>query len=1099
MKLLKNDRFVQKFLGKHQKSRCLNTAITNTLFHAGNVLIPCDASTRSLELILIIYTFFAKNAQRLQHKYSLVICGYATHWVIQAARSMLEWMEESRQRELYDQNRNAFNLFSKQSRVSLTCIESLQEWTAFKAELQGNFIALATNEFVEGGLSQTILLEFLPLSDCLVLLTQRQVKKTVAGQLYKIYQRRMKKWYARKYGTLPHIDLMAEEEEDQQGISSSSSSRVGANGKAGGKNNDDENINANKDVIVINEVRRVKLDSNEKLEYLQTLKTKQNEIRKRIEAEKELKMKQEASKLISEANEDESNNNNNNNNNKNNGDKTNEKKSNGDSKENDRDGNNDNDDDNTKKSRLDIEYSNLNLNLHASHSAFDNYKLQSNYLMFTFFDPIYSETHSRSLYYGGSRSSGRNKNDIGVVGTGYGGVRGTGANAIMTGGNQMTPYGQDIDINFYKENGQNIQRLRRLKLKRKRRRMKQKKQMLLKQLQQKEDATKGGNTGLALQKLNPNQRRRVSGGSMGEISDSDVSISSEIDLNSDEFDSYGTVSSYSSNSDENDSDMGAEMSPALRKASQIHKDFGQLLKKLKQSRYSQNSAVIARERQSSMHGNFLNDNSNIERNTRLFSRSTHGAGLSAKMRAVMGTDASSDEDDEDDDDDDGMNGAMGGGNGTQGGTGRGGQHSSTMTYYEKTDLDGLNESELMNLDIEWLMRDNCNYVEIYQTIRNNGQEWSVECEVDFMNFEGRSNDQVIREMLRKIESKEIIFFHSSLMDKNDLARYCSMKEIAHNITVAHTQHKFEWISARMYENYYNIYMPYGCMAHSLKFNKIRNYNIAAIINGKIIKNDIKTKQIEYYENQEKEKVKGINGKVKREKIQEEETEENNLEQNENGGGGNENDAEDRKDGDGDDDDGRSKSNNREDILMIDVNTGDMLSNDMQTIQDPKTKFLKKAARLNGNMDSYYGADNDRIYSNLKYFDICFDTIEENNDDNDNYNCKDNSNGVNSNGVNKKENGNMEKKENSNVGSDIAAKNHTKVNNLVYLRTFERPSELALALKNTKIPTIDDASACGPHGEVRTSGATHTQMKMNAVLTKQYFKIRDQYLSHYQLM
>lgn len=166
----------QQFIVKRkQRENQLYNKCMSTLKNGGNVLIPSDSAGRCLELLLTLYGSFQKHKDF--NNYHLVFLSYTSKNTLNSAKSMLEWMAETCQKEL---NKNQKNVF--EFKELLIC-QTIQE---FKSCIKYPYVCIATNESLECGFSQQLFIDLSQHSSNQILLTQRSAPGTLASKLIDI-------------------------------------------------------------------------------------------------------------------------------------------------------------------------------------------------------------------------------------------------------------------------------------------------------------------------------------------------------------------------------------------------------------------------------------------------------------------------------------------------------------------------------------------------------------------------------------------------------------------------------------------------------------------------------------------------------------------------------------------------------------------------------------------------------------------------------------------------------------------------------------------------------------------------------------------------
>ena len=121
--------------------------IMETLRNEGNVLIPCESSSRTLELLQLLDKHWIDNKIGLYH---LVFLSHMATHILEYARSQLEWMKDSLSKPFYNEKPNPFTL----SQVKV--VHSIKELN----HISGLKVVLCTDHTLNCGFSKEVLLKW---------------------------------------------------------------------------------------------------------------------------------------------------------------------------------------------------------------------------------------------------------------------------------------------------------------------------------------------------------------------------------------------------------------------------------------------------------------------------------------------------------------------------------------------------------------------------------------------------------------------------------------------------------------------------------------------------------------------------------------------------------------------------------------------------------------------------------------------------------------------------------------------------------------------------------------------------------------------------
>lgn len=139
-------------VAKRRKDKDEATLLINTILETvragGNVLIPCETAGRVLEILQILAKFWSDSKKGLYH---LIFLSHMGHNVLELARSHLEWMSDSLNRDFYNGKANPFELPS---------LKVLPTAAQLEKKYPGPKVVLATEMSLNFGLSKELLLKW---------------------------------------------------------------------------------------------------------------------------------------------------------------------------------------------------------------------------------------------------------------------------------------------------------------------------------------------------------------------------------------------------------------------------------------------------------------------------------------------------------------------------------------------------------------------------------------------------------------------------------------------------------------------------------------------------------------------------------------------------------------------------------------------------------------------------------------------------------------------------------------------------------------------------------------------------------------------------
>jgi cleavage and polyadenylation specificity factor subunit 2 len=118
-----------------------------TVRNDGNVLIPCESTAKTLDLLKILGDHWDSSNLGL---YNLVFLSHMSHNVVEFARSQLEWMSEELSLDFYKGKSNPFRLDQLKTATSIAEIDLMP----------GPKVVLATDSSLDAGLAKTLLLRW---------------------------------------------------------------------------------------------------------------------------------------------------------------------------------------------------------------------------------------------------------------------------------------------------------------------------------------------------------------------------------------------------------------------------------------------------------------------------------------------------------------------------------------------------------------------------------------------------------------------------------------------------------------------------------------------------------------------------------------------------------------------------------------------------------------------------------------------------------------------------------------------------------------------------------------------------------------------------
>jgi len=173
-------------IGRQLEKRSLRdhnliTTALKSLRNGGNVLLPTDAGGRCLELLMVLHYYWKK--QDYYKIYSLVFLTYTAKHAMDAVKTFLEWMNENCRNEFDVRRKNPFTM------PGLIIARSLKE---LEDKAKQPMVVVASNEYMEGGFSQELFLQWCSEPSHSVILTHRAPRSCLAGKLLHVSPTRRK-------------------------------------------------------------------------------------------------------------------------------------------------------------------------------------------------------------------------------------------------------------------------------------------------------------------------------------------------------------------------------------------------------------------------------------------------------------------------------------------------------------------------------------------------------------------------------------------------------------------------------------------------------------------------------------------------------------------------------------------------------------------------------------------------------------------------------------------------------------------------------------------------------------------------------------------
>ncbi|KAG9288727.1 hypothetical protein G9A89_004346 [Geosiphon pyriformis] len=152
------------------RDNALFETIIQTLQNDGNVLLPTDSSARVLELTYLLDQHWAFN----HISFPLILMTHQSYRTLQYAKSMLEWMGDSINRQFDTSRENPFEF------------RYLRLCHRYKdlAKYPGPKVVLASNLSLETGYARDLLLEWCTIKKNIIILTDRGPPNSLAKHLY---------------------------------------------------------------------------------------------------------------------------------------------------------------------------------------------------------------------------------------------------------------------------------------------------------------------------------------------------------------------------------------------------------------------------------------------------------------------------------------------------------------------------------------------------------------------------------------------------------------------------------------------------------------------------------------------------------------------------------------------------------------------------------------------------------------------------------------------------------------------------------------------------------------------------------------------------
>lgn len=138
-------------LDVHPARKQRDTSIVDACFAAlkagGSVLIPCDSASRSLELLLILESFWNTSRSSSSSPFPILFVSHQSERTLQVVRGMIEWMAQSTSKVFEQDRSNPFDLKHIRTCHDLTEVNAVT----------GPKLILASGETLNGGFSGRIL------------------------------------------------------------------------------------------------------------------------------------------------------------------------------------------------------------------------------------------------------------------------------------------------------------------------------------------------------------------------------------------------------------------------------------------------------------------------------------------------------------------------------------------------------------------------------------------------------------------------------------------------------------------------------------------------------------------------------------------------------------------------------------------------------------------------------------------------------------------------------------------------------------------------------------------------------------------------------
>merc|ERR1712228_191247 len=105
----------------------------------------------------------------------------------------------------------------------------------------------------------------------------------------------------------------------------------------------------------------------------------------------------------------------------------------------------------------------------------------------------------------------------------------------------------------------------------------------------------------------------------------------------------------------------------------------------------------------------------------------------------------------------------------------------------------------------------------------------VKCQLKWLNIEGRSDEESIKQTLPTLQPRKIILVHGSMQQKEDFKRFIVSEKICNDVHIAHNE---QWTKLKSNTKYKKIIMD-DVIERSLPFCTINGYDVS-YLNGKLL-------------------------------------------------------------------------------------------------------------------------------------------------------------------------------------------------------------------------------------------------------------------------